>query len=262
MRFFLINLDRDNDRFIYMQEALKPYGITPERVPACLGLAMDECLKPFFLDDAGEIASAMSKGEIGCYASHLTILKRIVDEDIKEPVLVMEDDLRFEANFRPLMAAIDTLPEDWEIVRLSNPAKAHFKTVSNLPGAAGEIVLYWRVPNNTGAYVINQSGARKFLGYQTRRMRPVDEDLRRPWEHGLTTYGVLPAPITSNIFDSTIDAIGGDRSLPARKRFADAGNHYGQEWRYRVRTFGLFGCLKAMLATLLFKARYKKRSRH
>lgn len=34
MRFFLINLDRDHDRLAYMTEALAPFGIVPERVPA------------------------------------------------------------------------------------------------------------------------------------------------------------------------------------------------------------------------------------
>lgn len=261
MRFFLINLDRDRDRFDYMTGALKPFGIVPERIPACLGLTMDEELKPYFLSEQEDILSAMNKGEVGCYASHLTILKRIIEEDIQEPVLVMEDDLRFESTFADLLKAFDALPEDWEIVRLSSPAKAYCKVIKHLPASAGDLVQYWRVPNNTGAYLINQAGARKFLSYQTRRMRPVDEDLRRPWEHGLKTYGLLPTPITSNIFDSTIDALGSSREAPGRQRFKDADNRHGDEWRYRLATFGFFGCLKAVFATLFFKKNYKKRSK-
>ncbi|WP_114008185.1 glycosyltransferase family 25 protein [Cohaesibacter intestini] len=261
MRFLVINLDRDADRLRYMFEELHKRGFKPERISAFLGTSIPDDLKPHFLTENGDIDSAMNKGEIGCYASHLYAMQQILAQEEDEPVCIMEDDLHFDSSFAHLPQIVTELPEDWEILRISNPAKAYYDTVKTWQGI-GALVRYWRVPNTAGAYVMNKAGARKFLTYQILRKRPIDEDMRRPWEHGMESYGILPSPITNNIFDSSIDAIGGDRSLPARKRFADAGNHYGQEWRYRVRTFGLFGCLKAMLATLLFKTRYKKRSRH
>lgn len=252
MRFFIINLERDKDRLEYMQAELQQLGFVAERFPAVFGLDMPEALKPFFLNDDGTIISAMNKGEVGCYASHLAVMERIIKENIDEPVCVMEDDLRFEPGFPHLPQLMDELPQDWEILRLSNPTKADCQLEKTL-GDGSKLVSYWRVPNNTGAYIINKAGAQKFLSCRKERMRPVDEDLRRPWEHGLKTYGILPSPVTSNIFDSSISAIGGSRERPGRKRFSNARSSLWQEWRYRLKQFGVFGCLRSIFNTLLFK---------
>lgn len=261
MRFLVINLDRDADRLDYMAGELAKCGFTLERIPAFLGTAIPEDLKPYFLNQRGEIDSAMNKGEIGCYASHLYAMQQILAQENDEPVCIMEDDLSFADNFVHLPELVADLPSDWEFLRVSNPAKSYYDVIRKWQGI-GALVRYWRVPNTAGAYVMNKQGARKFLSYQILRKRPIDEDMRRPWEHQLETYGILPSPTTNNIFDSSIDAIGGDRSVPARKRFKDATNYPIAEWRYRLRLFGFWGCLKAIFATLLLKKRYKKRSHH
>ncbi|SNY90486.1 glycosyl transferase, family 25 [Cohaesibacter sp. ES.047] len=254
MRIFLINLDRDADRLDYMNGELAKRGFSAERIPAVYGLDMPQRLKPFFLDEQAEIDSAMNRGEVGCYASHLEIMHRIVEDGIDEPVCVMEDDLEFHDGFAAMAENHTKLPGDWEIVRLSNPPKAAVKPIAFLSDGL-QVVKYWRVPNNTGCYLINRSGAEKFLSYRTLRKRPVDEDLRRPWEHGLKTYGLLPAPVTSNIFDSTLTAIGGDRSLPGRKRFKDAGGSPFSAWTYRISEFGLTTSLIAPIKTMLGRRR-------
>ena len=254
MRFFVINLDRDPSRLTYMMQELHQRGCEAERIRAFNGLDIPEHIKPYLLTPEGDIASAMTKGEVGCYASHLSIMHCILSENITEPVCVLEDDLRFEGNFVGLQEAMTALPADWDILRISNPTKADCSLKGTIDGF-GKLVKYWRVPNTTGAYVINQRGARKFLQYQTLRQRPIDEDMRRVWEHGMVTYGILPSPTTPNIFDSTIDRIGGERALPGRKRFRQAENKLAKEWAYRLREFGLLGCLKAMINTNLLKKR-------
>ena len=254
MRFFLINLDRDQDRLDYMMGEMTALGLEVERISACYGLDIPVALKPYFLDAAGNIASAMNKGEVGCYASHLAIMHRIIEENINEPVCVLEDDLEFHDTFAQMCTTLEKLPDDWDIVRLSNPSKSAFQTVADLSDRL-KLVKYWRVPNNTGCYLISRRGAEKFLAYAQLRKRAVDEDLRRPWEHGLATYGLLPPPVTSNIFDSSLASIGGERSMPGRKRFKDAGGSFSKEWAYRIQQFGLLGSIKAMVQTRFRKNR-------
>ncbi|SDR47087.1 glycosyltransferase family 25 protein [Pseudovibrio sp. Tun.PSC04-5.I4] len=256
MKVFLINLDRDSDRLQYMDAEIKAQGLEYERIPACLGLDIPDKLKGYFLGTDGKVKSALKNGEVGCYATHLRILQRIVDDAIDEPVLVLEDDLIFQEVFGELLSNLDQLPEDWELIRLSNPSKSSFETVSEF-GASSAIVTYWRVPNNTGAYLINRAGAQKFLQYAGLRKRAIDEDLRRPWEHKIKTYGVLSAPITSNIFDSSIDELSGKRDLPARKRFMDAPNNRIAELSYRLNEFGLIGCLYHIVRTQTQKKKNK-----
>ena len=119
MRFFLINLDRDSDRLAYMTQSLGEHGFVAERIPAFLGLDIPDDLKPFFLTADGGIDSAMNKGEIGCYASHMFAIGRLVKEDIREPVCIMEDDLRLSSNFHQITRMLEDAPEDWEIIRKS-----------------------------------------------------------------------------------------------------------------------------------------------
>lgn len=248
---FLINLDRDPDRLAYMAATLEKLGLTFTRIPAVLGLAMPEWVKPYFLDSAGAIASKLRVGEAGCYASHLVVAQRMVDGSI--PVaLVFEDDLEFPEDFTDLIAeALRRAPAGWDIIRLSNPPKAPYVPVADLPGGR-DLALYARVPNNTGASLLSLSGARKLLRPGPRDLQ-IDEHLRRPWDLGMETYGIVPAPIRSNIFDaSTIDAmdqrgLGREGLLKklARRRIATPGMAL-KHFNWQVARLGAIGWLGAM----------------
>lgn len=227
----LINLDRDADRLAHMAGELGRVGLAFERLPAVLGLAMADWQKPYFLNEAGAVASRLKPGEIGCYASHLLAARRIVDGALPA-ALVLEDDCALPGDLADLLAALtDNLPADWDIVRLSNPPKSPWQSLAPMPGGR-DLVRYSRVPNNTGAQLLSRRGAAKLLAAGLRSL-PIDEHLRRPWLLGLATYGVVPAPIRSNIFQSTIDALG-DRGLSRESRLAKlARRHIGgpAQWR-------------------------------
>lgn len=249
MRILVINLDRDTDRWHHMQQELKAVGLTGERFPAYWGLNLPDWLQPFFLTESGGIASHMNAGEVGCYASHLGAIKLALDPAGAAPICILEDDLQLTPAFASLLSKIEHLPAGWGLLRLSNPAKSSYVVDQHLPDI-GDVVRYWRVPNTAGAYVITPEAARRFVNYAHRRLRPVDEDMRRPWEHQIKTYGLLPAPARANIFNSSIDEIGGERVLPARKRFTNAPTHRLAKWRYLRQEFGLMGCARLQLKNL------------
>lgn len=247
---FLINLDRDPDRLAFMAKALEKLGLGFTRVPAVLGLAMPEWVKPYFLDGDGAIASKLRVGEVGCYASHLVVARRMVDEGIPA-ALVFEDDLELPEDFTGLIAeTLRVAPAGWDIIRLSNPPKAPFVPVADLPGGR-DLALYARVPNNTGASLLSLSGARKLLRPGLRDLQ-IDEHLRRPWDLGMETYGIVPAPIRSNIFDiSTIDAMDqrslGRESLMkklARRHIAGPGMAL-KHFNWQIAQLGAIGWLGA-----------------
>ena len=212
---FLINLARDQDRLAHMTAQLAAAGLAFERVPAIEGTALPGRLADYLLTASGAVASKLKRGEVGCYGSHLVIHDRIVAEKLGPAILVLEDDLRIGTDLAGLLATlVERLPADWDIVRLSNLPKAAFVPVAGMDGRY-ELVRYSKIPNNTGAYLINPRGAAKFLAKPKPRIHAIDEDLRRPWDFGLKTYGVMPPPIVSNIFDSTIDRMD-DRGLQRR----------------------------------------------
>jgi glycosyl transferase, family 25 len=206
----LINLDRDPDRHAHMAAEFARVGLSYARIPAVLGLAMPAWAEPYFLTPGGKIASNLKAGEVGCYASHLVAARYLLDSG-RTSALICEDDLTLPADLAPLLeAALENLPRDWDILRLSNPPKAAYRALAPLPGGR-DLVVYSRVPNNTGCHLLSRRGAEKLLAPGLRTLQ-IDEHLRRPWRLGMETYGIAPAPLISNIFDSTIDAME-DRGL-------------------------------------------------
>jgi glycosyl transferase family 25 len=202
----VINLDRDVDRLEHMRGALSRVGLSFVRFAAIDGADVPVRLRSYF------DGRSLTRGEIGCYASHL-------HGHLPSPLLVLEDDVELSpalpALLRHLLAA---LPEGWDIVRLSYPTKRATLRVAQLLWSF-ELVRYSHVPTSTGAYLLSRSGARKFLARRTRAL-PVDQDLRRVWTWGLDTYGVSPPPVKNDcLATSTIDTFTpGVRACPARSR--------------------------------------------
>jgi glycosyl transferase family 25 len=146
--------------------------------------------------------------------------------------------------------------KDWDIIRLSNATKSVFKPVAQL-GGARELVRYWTVPNNTGAYLISRTGAIKFANAFDRCTLPVDEALRRPWQSGIVTFGVLPHPVEPDVLEhSSIDSTGRDRKLSARARFKDAApwRDAVSQFNYRLETFGALDFARGLAQSLAASA--------
>lgn len=197
----VINLDRDIERMAHMRRELERAGAKYERFSALHGDTLPAELARYF-----PVGIGLSPGEIGCYASHLAIMRRVACGQLPAPLLVLEDDVGLPAD---LIAQLDTLvatlPEQWDIVRLSYPTKLLTRPIASL-GAGRQLVRYSRVPTTTGAYLISASGARKFLAERPRDV-PVDHDLRHVWDWDIDTYGVSPPMIAHDVLGgSTIDA--------------------------------------------------------
>lgn len=252
---YLINLDRDGDRHVHMAQEFSRIGVLYHRVDAVLGLAMPDWVKPYFLFNSA-VASNLKTGEVGCYASHLVVAKTLLDSDLPY-ALICEDDLVLPDDLSALLAAaLESLPADWDILRLSNPAKAPYRVLDFLPEGRA-LVLYARVPNNTGCHLLSRAGAQKLLVPGLRRLQ-IDEHLRRPWQLGMANFGIEPAPVLSNIFDSTIDKIS-DRGLALEGWIAktwrrERGNplDWFRQIRWLIRYFGVSGVVEALLRSLLF----------
>lgn len=250
MKTFVINLDRDTDRLAHIRAECARAGLTFERFSALRGDALPDELKPYF--DAAD--PTLGNGEIGCYASHLAIMMRIARGEVETPVLVFEDDIRLVTGFRAMLSAlIAALPEEWDIVRLSNAPKRAYAPVAELVGGY-TLARYSVVPPSTGAYLISRSGARKFLEQAVRRL-PIDQDLRRVWRWKLETYGVVPVPIIPDVLQtSSIDALAPEGARKAAQRRARMRKERRGEGmarlRWNMRTLGTVRALRAELVSL------------
>lgn len=204
---FVINLDRDAGRLDFMRRQLDAAGLAFVRFPAVLGTAVPDWLRPWFLTADGTPTPGLRPGEIGVYASHVCVHRQLLDGDL-DAALVFEDDVEISPRLAAFLARLDRLPAGFDMIRLSNPSKSAYVVLDNL-GEAGELVAYARVPNNLGCYLISRAGAEKTTRDRGLRIWAIDEDMRRPWDWDLRTYGVLPPPTTANVLDqSSIDALG------------------------------------------------------
>jgi glycosyl transferase family 25 len=156
----------------------------------------------------GEIASRMTAGEVGCYASHLLTYRSIL-RDGHEAAVVLEDDCVLDDDFDQVVAnAIETATGAWDIIHLTSTRESFPMAAL---GGGRHLVRYARLPVRAAAYAISRQGAKKLLRpYE--RQRPIDMEFRYAWVAGLDILGVAPPPVTplDNIV-STIDPTSMDR---------------------------------------------------
>ena len=186
---FFINRCCDKERLAAVQIELGRAGIAAERIAAVDGLAVPEEFRRYFFVD-GLRPTRLSPGEVGCYASHLTALKLVVDRGL-DSALILEDDAvlpdRLAETVGDILAA---LPNGWDLVHLcANPSRA-VKPVVQLDQSR-QLVRYSRIPFGAVGYLISRQGAEKFLA-PVERTWPIDTDFRRPWQFRMEVYGVVP----------------------------------------------------------------------
>lgn len=114
MKTFVINLDKRPDRMIEMETANVPFQY--ERFTATDSST--------FTDEKNKFM----RGHLGCWNSHLRLLKHIKELGI-EMALVLEDDCQFiqEYNLDEIMSE---LPDDWDLLYLGGLNKAERKPYS------------------------------------------------------------------------------------------------------------------------------------
>ncbi|XP_053293980.1 procollagen galactosyltransferase 2 [Pleuronectes platessa] len=182
---FLINLKRRSDRRDRMLSSLAVLGINATLTEAVDGKALNSSqlqamgidMLPGYKDPYSE--RVLTRGEIGCFLSHYNIWKQVVQQKLQR-VLLLEDDVRFEARFRSRLVAIMenvmTVGLDWDLIYVGRKRlqvkepESWVEGVSNLvhPGYS-----YW-----TLGYVLSLQGAQKLLQSKPlHKMLPVDEFL-------------------------------------------------------------------------------------
>jgi glycosyl transferase family 25 len=208
---FVINLTTSADRRQACAEQLDRLGLAPTFVEAVDGRKLSEAQIAALVDEPGRLKRApqpLTKGEVGCYLSHLAVLETMVAQDIPQ-ALVMEDDLLAGEALPAVLEAIaakDLPPYEMIKLGISEPQTKPFTAI--MPLAAGaELVRHHNVVNSNLAYVITSAGAERFLGYGRPIRYPVDVAMNRSWRHGLDILGVRPWPVLPNpAFASTIEA--------------------------------------------------------
>lgn len=221
---YLINLPRDAQRLAVMRQQLDAMQLPFEWVQAVYGKDLTPAQRAALYDERANAAryhQVMTPGEIGCYASHLSVWQKLVESDAPF-ALVLEDDVELLPQLPAVLAAVAALPPRWDMIKLVGRDKESPWQRWPLPASAQgtDLIRYRRPPSLTGAYLVSREGAAKLLAAHRPFFRPIDVDLRHWWTSGLRLYGLAPYPIALGE-ESFVSSIG-QREL---------GNPWSRRWR-------------------------------
>ena len=132
----------------------------------------------------------LTRGEIGCYVSHMNAYKQLLESD-NEHALILEDD----ANFAPTHKTYEDLKLAWAEIK-ENGVKwdvlylGRGKYSGDIP-VSPHIV---KVSDSMGlhAYVVNRKAAQYFVDNCSTIKAPIDVEVTRSWHTDLNRYAVTP----------------------------------------------------------------------
>ena len=227
---FIIHLERASARRphveIIMQES--PY---PARIwPACDGAAMDSAVRDHLISGPALFQPAypfsLSMGEVGCFESHRSVWRHMVDNDVKV-ALILEDDVAINpAEFRAALAMAESHIAELGYIQLQVRAvKPPFSVVEQSGPVA--IILPQVIPLRTSAQLVSLDAARSLLSASEQIDRPVDGFLQLFWETGVRPHCVVPSGVSDLTQESGGSTVSRKRSL-WQKLIAAA-----KRWTYR-----------------------------
>jgi glycosyl transferase, family 25 len=208
MRVHVISLERSLARRAALTERLSALGVPYELSPAVDGAAgyahFEACDRDQYLLNTGR---SPSDAEVGCYASHLHLWQLCAAAH--EPFVVMEDDAAPLPNLAAALEAVRHLVPRYGFVRLEYDGPTQPARTRKVEQAGPFAIHYFsRYPYGAMCYALTPRVARAFIERSRVLRAPVDQFIKRCWEHGQPLYGLLPYSVREGSYavDSTICA--------------------------------------------------------
>ncbi|HWL07946.1 MAG TPA: glycosyltransferase family 25 protein [Planctomicrobium sp.] len=150
---------------------------------------------------------AMKPTELACSLSHLQLWRQLL-ESSDDYYVIFEDDMDLAPNLDAIVQECLELKQG-RLIKLSALNTQPYETVSML-ASGHQFIKYRRPPTSAGGYIISRSGAESLVPCCENIHIVMDEMMRRTWDHGVTSYGIFPYPVThSPRFESAV----GDRRI-------------------------------------------------
>ncbi|EQC1409824.1 glycosyltransferase family 25 protein [Providencia rettgeri] len=211
MIVFIINLKESSERRLKMQAQLDKTELKYEFINAVNGKDLSDAeLKEIVYDYPN---CMLTKGEIGCALSHLSIYKKMVNENI-EQALVLEDDAVLPHNIEDIISKIKLLdskrsPNIFLLSKIDSYIKNQ-KLDNNI------FKVYQAICSH--AYIINKKAAKNIIKIQT----PVryESDMWRYFRYFncANVYAYIPSVVSSDDEEKITSSLEKDRSPLLKKR--------------------------------------------
>ncbi len=158
----------------------------------------------------------MTKGELGCFASHVALWKWFLGQDRFGEVVILEDDVVIDKEFfENLPAFLDAIP-GVPYLRLYAKAPTASKRIGFIMGK--HLIRYKGMAYGTQGYILRKPAAEKLVASIRKIVRPIDDEMDRYWIHGVPNIAIYPFPLMELSFPSII---GNARRAPVSAKVMD-----------------------------------------
>ncbi|EPX77499.1 glycosyltransferase family 25 protein [Litoreibacter arenae] len=206
---FIIHLERASERRpdVEAMMDLSPY---PARIwPACDGAAMDPAARDALIADQPLFQPAypfpLSMGEIGCFESHRSVWRHMVEHSLPS-ALIFEDDVLIDGPvFADALKLAEACVGKAAYIQFQvREVKAPFQVVEQSGTVA--VIRPQTVPLRASAQLVSLEAATALLKTSTAMDRPVDVYLQMFWETGIRPHCVVPSGVTDVPSPTTIQS--------------------------------------------------------
>jgi len=202
---FVVNLQRDHEKKSHMISVAENLGVKFDYIDAVYGKDLSQGEVDNVYDESLSqkvLGRGLSRGELGCALSHLSIYQKMVDEQV-ETALVLEDDVDISSEIHDVFNALQSFPEDWEVMLLGyySDTATERVSMSSLWGKSAvtsshQAVRLVEVAFGTHGYLINLRGAKRMLNTLDKVVKPIDHYTGSG--RYINMYGLAPRVITLN----------------------------------------------------------------
>ncbi|MCY4050714.1 MAG: glycosyltransferase family 25 protein [Gammaproteobacteria bacterium] len=209
----VINLESSIKRRIHIKMQLDNLGLDYLIIVAVDGKMLSKQDIDYIYDEERTLdfrGRPLSRGEIGCALSHITLYKEIIENRL-DAMLILEDDIFIDSRILSVLMDTCSYPEDWDIIFIGYRARRTFSHSVDSPmhflkeGLTLNRVAGLQGVRETNGYLVSHAGAVKLLELTKGLHKPID--LYTGDYNTLNIYLVKPRLIQhlQNSFRSTID---------------------------------------------------------
>lgn len=205
----IVNLERSPDRREAVLRQIAALGLTASISTAVDGATADlDRYRRFVPAPNPFLERPLTRGEIGCFASHHRLWEECIATD--RPLLILEDDCLLAADARVIIDRLPDIVRRFRFVRLAGSLPRASRRVQALPDGRA-VGLLNKGPHGTVAYALTPEAAALLLVHADVWREPVDLYVDSFWIHGLLPYCIEPYPVSCPAGGSLIEASRFDR---------------------------------------------------
>ena len=196
---YLINLERADDRLVSAKEAFDSVGINFNLEVAIDGKDLSLPHKNYSEIKYNLLHGKKTNfGELGCYFSHLNVLKKFLNTE-EDWALVCEDDIEFHEEIVEIINNALSSEINFDFLRLSGGSNRNKEI--GLPIKLKKIYkefflsLNFGFKSGTGCYLINRFAAKNIVEKINSMSLPIDHAMDRDWILNHRSLTISPAPV-------------------------------------------------------------------